>query len=74
MSDATNVAALDGQHAELLPSRTVLSLLSGIDLGIDGAPGTPGAPGTATPGHDMLPIDLPAPLGNSGSAGSSSHG
>lgn len=69
MSDATSCAELDGQHVELLPARTLLSLLNMIDLGIDGAPGTPGAPGTGVPGQDVIPIDLPVGMGGSGGSG-----
>ena len=35
MSDALSFAEIDGQHAELLPARTVLSLLSMGDPGSD---------------------------------------
>ena len=52
MSDATSFAELDldRQHAELLPARTVLSLLSAVDAGDPGAPGEsiPGS-GSTTP-------------------------
>ncbi len=53
MSDETSFAELDEQHAELLPARTVLSLLSAVDSGdasTSGKPGTPGAPGESVPG------------------------
>ncbi len=74
MSDAMRLAELDGQNVELLPARTLLSLLSVVDLGIDGAPGTPGAPGPGIPGPDLLPLDLPTAMSDTGSAGSSSSG
>jgi hypothetical protein len=45
MSDALSFAELEEQHVELLPPRTVLSMIS-----FPCAPGKPGTPGTATPG------------------------
>jgi hypothetical protein len=41
MSDTVSSAELDGQHVELLPARTVLSMFSAGDGGIasDGTPG-----------------------------------
>ncbi|MGH3836229.1 MAG: hypothetical protein ACRDSF_11070 [Pseudonocardiaceae bacterium] len=75
MSDATRLAELDEQHVELLPARTLLSLLSAIDLGTDGAPGTPGTPGPSIPGPGTwLPIDSQSSIGDTGSAGSSTSG
>ncbi len=74
MSDVMRLAELDGQNVELLPARTLLSLLSVVDLGIDGAPGTPGTPGPGTPGPDMLPIGLPTAMSDAGSTGSSRSG
>ena len=44
MSDAVSVAELEGQHAELLPGRTVLSLFSGSPAAVEGV----GAVGAAT--------------------------
>ncbi|MGH3918286.1 MAG: hypothetical protein ACRDSG_04470 [Pseudonocardiaceae bacterium] len=74
MSDATSIAKLDGQHVELLPARTLLSLLSVVDLGTDGAPGIPGKPGPSIPGPGTwLPVDSPG-VGDTGGAGSSSSG
>jgi hypothetical protein len=46
MSDTLSFAELEAQHVELLPARTVLSLIS-----IVGTPKGPGADGTATPGR-----------------------
>ncbi len=70
MPDAMSVAELNGQHIELLPTRIVLSLLSAVDLGTDGAPGVPGTPGTGTPGPgSWLPIDVPSSSAGSGGAG-----
>lgn len=45
MSDTLNCAQLGGQHVELLPDRTVMSLFS-----LDGSPGTPGSDGQGDPG------------------------
>lgn len=45
MSEDTSFAEFDGQHVELLPARTVLSLLGTALPGTDGTPGTPGIPG-----------------------------
>jgi hypothetical protein len=36
MSDTVSFAELDGQHVELLPARTVLSLFSAGDGGVGG--------------------------------------
>ena len=44
MSDNLTFAELEAQEVELLPPRTVLSLISLAK------PGKPGTPGTATPG------------------------
>lgn len=38
MSNAMSYADIDDQHAELLPARTVLSLLSASDTGTPGEP------------------------------------
>jgi hypothetical protein len=43
MSDAMSFAELAEQYVELLPARTVLSMLR---TGTDGNAGTPGEPGT----------------------------
>ena len=45
MSDTLNFSQLDGQHVELLPARTVMSLFS-----VDGNAGTPGSGGHGDPG------------------------
>lgn len=45
MSDAMSFAELGEQHVELLPVRTVLSLLHGTINGPNGDAGTPGANG-----------------------------
>jgi hypothetical protein len=50
MSDTLNFAELEAQHVELLPARTVLSLISGVGKPQGGNPGTVGNGGTCTPG------------------------
>jgi hypothetical protein len=45
MSDALNLAEIDGQHAELLPPRTVLSVFS-LYGGSSGGPGRSGGGNT----------------------------
>jgi hypothetical protein len=49
MSEAMSFAALDGQHVELLPARTVLSLFSVGDPGSNGSHGNAGADGKSIP-------------------------
>ncbi|MGH3669372.1 MAG: hypothetical protein ACRDSH_01870 [Pseudonocardiaceae bacterium] len=54
MAHTTCMAELVGEHAELLPARTVLSMLGTVHSAVNGVldtpdagvPGTPGAPGT----------------------------
>lgn len=71
MSDAVSFADLDGQHVELLPARTVLSLFSAGDGGI----GLPGAPGTGTVGFNFLGIPVIPGGGNGiGLPGASADG
>jgi hypothetical protein len=53
MSDAMSFAEFDGQHVELLPARTVLSLFSVGDQGANGSPGTAGSDGQSIPGTTM---------------------
>ena len=53
MSDAMSFAELTEHYVELLPARTVLSLLragTGGDVGNSGEPGTRGADGPSIPG------------------------
>jgi hypothetical protein len=57
MSDALNSAELAAQHAELLPARTVLSMLhaGGIEItGPRGEPGVAGAHGQGSRSFDLL--------------------
>ncbi|MGH3847742.1 MAG: hypothetical protein ACRDR6_27235 [Pseudonocardiaceae bacterium] len=46
MSDNVTFAELEAQHVELLPARTVLSMIS---LSASGAPGTGSGPGYKSP-------------------------
>lgn len=50
MSDVMSFAEIHDQFVELLPARTVLSLLHAAQGGIIGAPGRPGARGAHGPG------------------------
>ena len=74
MSDTARFAELDGQHVELLPARTVLSMF--IAQGFDGGTGGNGTDGTGTIGGNMLGMPMPL-LGDgngAGSAGASANG
>ena len=61
MSDAVSFAEIDGQHVELLPARTVMSMHAGF--GGIGA-GGPGGPGQGGLGADLLNIDVLGQQGN----------
>lgn len=76
MSDAMGVADLDGQHVELLPARTVLSLFSVGDQGANGSQGTAGANGQSIPGTTMWNLFGFAQYGYTSDEGcaSASHG
>lgn len=60
MSDAINFTELSGQHVELLPARTVLSLwqagTGGITAGVPGEQGDHGTHGASIPGNTMWMI------------------
>ena len=62
MSDALTFAQLDGQHVELLPARTVLSLFSAGPLGGgrggNGGLGGPGGTGRGGLGANLININL----------------
>jgi hypothetical protein len=61
MSDALSFAEIDGQHLELLPARTVMSMLSttgGSDRGGNGGTGGAGGAGRGGIGVNLLNIDL----------------
>jgi hypothetical protein len=49
-SGSRNEDGNEEQHAELLPARTVLSLLSMVHLDTDGVADDPGTPGKSVPG------------------------
>lgn len=51
MSDVMSFAELSGQHVELLPARTVLSMLHSDVAGTAGAPGEPGTAGAPGKGY-----------------------
>lgn len=81
MSDALSFAEFHDQHAELLPPRTVLSLLStGLGEGGDGGHAGAGGPGRGgLVGLNGVNIDALSGGFNSaadgvGSAGGSAHG
>jgi hypothetical protein len=61
MSDALSFAEIDGQHVELLPARTVMSLVSahgGGGRGGNGGVGGPGGKGQGGLGINLLNINL----------------
>ncbi len=71
MSDTVSFAELDGQHVELLPARTVLSMFSAGDAGT----ASNGTNGTGTLGITILGIPVPPGGGNGfGSSGASANG
>ena len=80
MSDELSFADIDGQHVELLPARTVLSLfVAGGDGGGDGGFGGSGGNGQGGVGLDVLNINALGTQDNSagnglGGAGGSAHG
>ncbi|MGH3812345.1 MAG: hypothetical protein ACRDUV_07790 [Pseudonocardiaceae bacterium] len=54
MSDAMSFAELGEQYVELLPARTVLSLLHATATGANGDPGTHGANGEGVSKFNFL--------------------
>ena len=56
MSDGLSFAEIDGQHVELLPARTVLSMFSASGCGCDG--GTGGAGGDAQGGIGLNVLNI----------------
>jgi hypothetical protein len=62
MSDALSFVEIDGQHVELLPARTVMSLLhtggEGSGRGGNGGTGGNGGAGRGGIGVNLLNIDL----------------
>lgn len=61
MSDALSFAEIDGQHVELLPARTVLSMIkaTGGQCGGNGGTGGNGGEGEGGIGVNALNIVLP---------------
>jgi hypothetical protein len=73
MSDSVNFTELDGQHVELLPARTVLSMF--ITQGADGGNAGNGSNGTGSFGMKILGMEIPPGAGNGmGAAGDSANG
>jgi hypothetical protein len=71
MSDTVSFAELDGQHVELLPARTVLSMFSAGD----GGTASDGTPGIGSLGINVLGIPVIPGGGNGiGSPGASADG
>ncbi|MGH3786369.1 MAG: hypothetical protein ACRDRG_07385 [Pseudonocardiaceae bacterium] len=72
MSDTVSPAELDGQHVELLPARTVLSMFSAAS---DGGVGGNGQDAVGKVGVNMLGIPLIPGGGNAtGGAGQNANG
>jgi hypothetical protein len=80
MFNALSFAEIDGQHVELLPARTVMSVfLNGKSGGGDGGNGGAGGKGTGGIGVNLLNIDVLGDQTNSagdgfGGAGGSANG
>ncbi len=80
MSDAWSFAEIDGQHVELLPARTVMSLFGMNECrGGNGGTGGAGGEGEGGIGLNVLNITLPDDQTNSaadgtGGAGGSANG
>jgi hypothetical protein len=71
MSDTVSFVELDGQHVELLPARTVLSMFSAIDGGA-AAPGTDSVGGVVLGlANQTIPI---VPGTGTGAPGASANG
>ncbi len=72
MSDTASFDELEGQHVELLPARTVLSMFIAAS---DGGAASDGANGTGTVGMKILGMEIPPGGGNGvGAAGESANG
>ena len=69
MSDALSFAEIDGQHVELLPARTVLSLVAMGKGGGDGGAGGPGGNGRGGIGVNLLNINVLGDQANSAGDG-----
>jgi hypothetical protein len=66
MSDPMSFAELTEQHVELLPDRTVLSLLRAATGGSGGEPGSAGANGKSIPGTTWMALLFPQHEAGSG--------
>lgn len=81
MSDAMSFAEVGEQYVELLPARTVLSLLPAGIPGANGESGTPGAHGKSMSSFTLLGMvgtnwsdsSYPYGAGDTGSSAHSSH-
>jgi hypothetical protein len=69
MSDALSFTEIDGQHVELLPARTVLSMFALGKGGGDGGQGGAGGKGTGGIGLNVLDIDVLGDQNNSAADG-----
>jgi hypothetical protein len=75
MPDALSFAEIDGQHVELLPARTVLSMFAlGKGGGGDGGAGGAGGKGTGGIGVNLLDIDVLGDQTNSAADGVGGRG
>ena len=80
MSDALSFVEIDGQHVELLPARTVMSLVhtggggENSGRGGNGGEGGNGGQGRGGIGLNVLNIDLFGDQTNSAGDGTGGHG
>ncbi|MGH3865484.1 MAG: hypothetical protein ACRDQ4_04955 [Pseudonocardiaceae bacterium] len=75
MSDALSFGEIDGQHVELLPARTVMSMFAlGHGSGGDGGVGGAGGKGTGGIGVNLLDIDVLGDQTNSAGDGVGGNG
>jgi hypothetical protein len=74
MSDVLSFAELDGQHVELLPARTVLSLFGTVGNGGNGGTGGAGGSGTGGFGVNLLNINAGGDQFNNGGNGIGGNG
>jgi hypothetical protein len=72
MSDALSFGEIDGQHVELLPARTVMSMFRAG--GGDGGTGGAGGKGTGGIGVNLLNIDVLGDQTNSAANGVGGNG
>ena len=73
MSDALSFAEIDGQHVELLPARTVMSMFV-VKGGGDGGHGGAGGKGQGGIGLNVLNIDVIGDQTNSAADGFGGRG